>query len=82
VTAEPQAPWLFGQSPDASGKIHGATPCAVIVVEKNGRDVDAFYFYFYSYDQGGNIEMVLPPMDRLLIDTTGGKHFGDHVGDW
>lgn len=82
MTHEPQAPWLFGQPPDASGKIHDATPCVVIVVEKSERDVDAFYFYFYSYDQGANITMVLPPLDRLIIDTTGGKHFGNHVGDW
>ncbi|KAJ4865595.1 vacuolar protein sorting-associated protein 62 domain-containing protein [Trichoderma breve] len=59
--------WLYGSLPDESGRIANATPCVVILVEKSARDVDAFFFYFYSYDRG---------------DTKHGMHFGDHVGDW
>jgi len=80
VTVGPR--WIFGQEPGSLGKIHGATPCAVIVIEKNLRDFDAFYFYFYSSDQGANIEQMLPQLDRQLGDSTEGLHFGDHVGDW
>ncbi|KAK1255589.1 hypothetical protein MKX07_007848 [Trichoderma sp. CBMAI-0711] len=74
--------WLYGSSPDDSGRIANATPCVVILVEHNARNVDAFYFYFYSYDRGANITQVLEPLNRLIEDTEHGMHFGDHVGDW
>ncbi|UKZ74667.1 hypothetical protein TrVFT333_002337 [Trichoderma virens FT-333] len=74
--------WLYGSLPDESGRIANATPCAVILVEKSPRDVDAFFFYFYSYDRGANISQVLEPLNRLIEDTEHGMHFGDHVGDW
>ncbi|TFA97889.1 Putative vacuolar protein sorting-associated protein TDA6 [Trichoderma ghanense] len=74
--------WLYGSSPDDSGRIANATPCVVILVEHNARNVDAFYFYFYSYDRGANITQVLQPLNRLIEDTEHGMHFGDHVGDW
>ncbi|EGR49687.1 uncharacterized protein TRIREDRAFT_105775 [Trichoderma reesei QM6a] len=74
--------WLYGSSPDESGRIANATPCVVILVEHNARTVDAFYFYFYSYDRGANITQVLEPLNRLIEDTEHGMHFGDHVGDW
>ncbi|KJK77367.1 hypothetical protein H634G_07106 [Metarhizium anisopliae BRIP 53293] len=80
VTALPD--WLLGQLPDASGRIVNATPCVVILVEQSPRDVDAFFFYFYSYDRGANITQVLEPLNRLIEDTEHGMHFGDHVGDW
>ncbi|KHN96685.1 vacuolar protein sorting-associated protein 62 [Metarhizium album ARSEF 1941] len=80
VTALPD--WLFGEPPDASGRIVNATPCVVILVEQSPRDVDAFFFYFYSYDRGANITQVLEPLNRLIEDTEHGMHFGDHVGDW
>ncbi|KAG8416405.1 hypothetical protein J3459_007559 [Metarhizium acridum] len=80
VTALPD--WLFGQLPDESGRIVNATPCVVILVEQSPRDVDAFFFYFYSYDRGANITQVLEPLNRLIKDTEHGMHFGDHVGDW
>ncbi|KAM0251872.1 hypothetical protein ACHAQJ_007985 [Trichoderma viride] len=74
--------WLFGQNPDESGRIANATPCVVILVEQSPRDVDAFFFYFYSYDRGANITQVLEPLNRLIEDTEHGMHFGDHIGDW
>lgn len=75
-------PWLFGHVPDESGRIANATPCVVIAVERSPRDIDAFFFYFYSYDRGANITQVLEPLNRLIEDTEHGMHFGDHVGDW
>ncbi|KAK7447223.1 hypothetical protein Landi51_07098 [Colletotrichum acutatum] len=74
--------WLLGETPDESGKLHNATSCVVITVDRGSEDLDAFYFYFYSYDQGANITQVLPPMNGLIEDTEHGMHFGDHVGDW
>ncbi|KAM3519925.1 hypothetical protein MY4038_009625 [Beauveria bassiana] len=44
-------------------------------------DVDAFYFYFYSFDQGGNMTQVKEPLDSF-IGSQDGLHFGSHVGDW
>lgn len=80
ITGLPE--WLYGSLPDESGRIANATPCVVILVEKSARDVDAFFFYFYSYDRGANITQVLEPLNRLIEDTENGMHFGDHVGDW
>lgn len=74
--------WFYGHSPDEAGRIANATPCVVILVERSARDVDAFFFYFYSYDRGANITQVVEPLDRLIEDTEHGMHFGDHVGDW
>lgn len=38
--------WLFGEVPDASGRLQTATPCAVILVEseQDSSHTDAFYF--------------------------------------
>jgi hypothetical protein len=80
VTTSPS--WIFGQAPDASGRIANVTACVVILVERSGRDLDAFYFYFYSYDRGPNITQVMEPLNGLIEDTEHGMHFGDHVGDW
>ena len=74
--------WLMGETPDPSGKTLTAVPCVVIVVEQTPRQVDAFYFYFYSYDRGPNLTQVVEPLNRLVEDTENGMHFGDHVGDW
>ncbi|KAF4978212.1 hypothetical protein FZEAL_5373 [Fusarium zealandicum] len=83
---DPLAPpkWILGEAPDASGKIHNSTPCAVILVEKTKVDVDAFYFYFYSYNEGPNITQVMEPLNRLITGdaAASGMHFGNHVGDW
>ncbi|KAL6899965.1 hypothetical protein GGI43DRAFT_405934 [Trichoderma evansii] len=74
--------WLYGENPDESGRIANATACVVVLVERSPRDVDAFFFYFYSYDRGANITQVVEPLNRPIEDTEHGMHFGDHVGDW
>ncbi|KAH6962432.1 hypothetical protein BKA56DRAFT_560182 [Ilyonectria sp. MPI-CAGE-AT-0026] len=74
--------WLFGETPDESGRISNATPCVVIAVERGPRDVDVFFFYFYSYDRGANISQVLPPLNSLAGGMADGMHYGNHVGDW
>lgn len=74
--------WLFGDTPDASGKTANATACVAIIVDRNAKDSDVFYFYFYSYDRGANITQVLEPLNRLIANSGHGMHFGDHVGDW
>ncbi|KAK2033156.1 vacuolar protein sorting-associated protein 62 [Colletotrichum zoysiae] len=81
-TAHP--PWLRGTPPDPDGRVRDATPCVVILVHKNERDLDAFYFYFYSYNEGPNITQVLEPFDHIVKGpkAASGMHFGDHVGDW
>lgn len=53
VTKFPE--WLYGEEPDADGRLRNATASVVIVVERSSEDVDAFYFYFYSFDQGANM---------------------------
>jgi hypothetical protein len=77
-------PWLLGELPDESGRIHNSTPCVVILVEKTPQDVDVYYFYFYSYDRGANGSQVLEPLDSWfdLNETQRAMHYGDHVGDW
>ncbi|KAI8296074.1 putative vacuolar protein sorting-associated protein TDA6 [Colletotrichum sp. SAR 10_99] len=76
--------WLYGEAPDETGRIHNSTPCVVVIVEKNERELDAFYFYFYSFNEGPNITQVLEPLDRLVKGpkAASGMHFGDHIGDW
>ncbi|KAH7010438.1 vacuolar protein sorting-associated protein 62 [Ilyonectria destructans] len=76
--------WLFGEAPDAAGKIHNSTPSCVIVVERGPLDLDAFYFYFYSYNEGPNVTQVLEPLNHLVDNEKieAGMNFGDHVGDW
>ncbi|KAJ0363696.1 hypothetical protein COL26b_012863 [Colletotrichum chrysophilum] len=75
--------WLYGEAPDETGRIHNSTPCVVVIVEKNERELDAFYFYFYSFNEGPNITQVLEPLDRLVKGpkAASGMHFGDHIGD-
>ncbi|KAL0767044.1 hypothetical protein CaCOL14_010615 [Colletotrichum acutatum] len=76
--------WIHGATPDADGRISNATPCVVVLVEKGERDLDAFYFYFYSFNEGMNISQVLEPFNRMVKGekAQSGMHFGDHVGDW
>lgn len=77
-------PWLLGVAPDSMGQIHNATPCVVVLVEKNEVELDAFYFYFYSFNEGPNITHLLEPLNHLFNNSVvaTGIHFGDHVGDW
>ncbi|OJT10014.1 hypothetical protein TRAPUB_13503 [Trametes pubescens] len=65
VTKQPA--WITSVvgKPDASAK--SAAPATIVLVEKDGGILDAFFFYFYSFDHGGKV---------LDIE------FGDHVGDW
>lgn len=74
--------WLYGETPDASGRIGNATACVIIVIEKSPMVVDAFYWYFYSYDRGPNITQVLEPLNGIFGDHPPEYSFGDHVGDW
>lgn len=80
VTELPE--WLYGEKPDADGKLQNATASVVIVVERSPEDVDAFYFYFYSFDQGGNTTQVKEPIRSLFNGTENGLNMGNHVGDW
>lgn len=80
VTKLPE--WLYGEKPDADGKLHNATAAVVIVVERSPEDVDAFYFYFYSFDQGGNTTQVKEPIRSFFNGTQNGLNMGNHVGDW
>ncbi|KAK0748919.1 hypothetical protein B0T18DRAFT_486973 [Schizothecium vesticola] len=51
--------------------------------EKTPRDLDAFYFYFFSFNRGQNISQVSEPVNRMVrLDGKEGTAFGDHVGDW
>ncbi|KAH7378320.1 hypothetical protein BKA66DRAFT_149445 [Pyrenochaeta sp. MPI-SDFR-AT-0127] len=65
VTKSPK--WLEGVQVDANGGTGESKTGVVIVVDKGGGVVDAFYFYFYANNWGG---VVLA------------KELGDHVGDW
>ncbi|KAF2192600.1 hypothetical protein K469DRAFT_314988 [Zopfia rhizophila CBS 207.26] len=62
--------WIKGVKPDASGKTNNAVTAAVIVNDKGGGNVDAFYMYFYAYNWGGTVL----GLQQL--------QFGNHVGDW
>ena len=76
--------WLLGEAPDSTGRIHNSTACSVILVERSPSELDAFYFYFYSYNEGANITQVVEPLDNLVSGkkADSGIHFGNHVGDW
>ncbi|TKA68083.1 hypothetical protein B0A55_09318 [Friedmanniomyces simplex] len=63
--------WLYGVTPDSTGKTDGAVSCAIIVNDHGAGLVDAFYMYFYAFSMAVHY---------------GGDYFGfivgDHVGDW
>lgn len=60
-------PWLRGLSPRAEDGYVDA-PATLIVVEKPGDVVDAFWFYFYPFNLGPFV--------------MGRGPFGNHLGDW
>ncbi|KAJ9605389.1 hypothetical protein H2200_010046 [Cladophialophora chaetospira] len=78
--------WVLGETPDADGALHNSTACAAVAVEHaipgNIVVVDVFYFYFYSWNEGGDITQVVPPLNKLFPDSKPGDHFGNHLGDW
>jgi hypothetical protein len=74
--------WILGEIPDETGALRNSTACAVVMVEHSTADLDAFYFYFYSFDEGVDIIQVVPPLEKILPDAKPGEHYGNHVGDW
>ncbi|KAL2868414.1 uncharacterized protein BJX67DRAFT_380203 [Aspergillus lucknowensis] len=66
IDADPQPSWFGGAEVDENGQSEDVSSI-VVVHDRGGGEVDAFYFYFYSYNQG---------------NTVLGMEFGDHVGDW
>jgi hypothetical protein len=78
--------WVLGEVPDADGALHNSTACAVVAVEhqipRKQNVLDVFYFYFYSWNEGGDITQVVPPLDQLFPDSKPGDHYGNHLGDW
>ncbi|KAL4800525.1 hypothetical protein BDV19DRAFT_384337 [Aspergillus venezuelensis] len=66
IDANPQPDWLFGANIDDNGQASDTS--SIIVVNDHGDgEVDAFYFYYYSYNLG---------------NTVIGMEFGNHIGDW
>jgi len=59
--------YFRGVLPNAEGKTEGAVSATIIVNDRGDKTVDAFYFYFYAFDFGGNYL---------------GQDVGDHIGDW
>ena len=72
---EDRPTWLGGKAniPDLPDKRSNNTggrsdaPATLVVIEKEGGIVDAFWFFFYSYNLGNSV-----------FNT----RFGNHVGDW
>ncbi|KAI9688943.1 MAG: hypothetical protein M1822_000680 [Bathelium mastoideum] len=58
--------WLNGVAP-TNNVTEGVKSCAVVVNDHGSGLVDAFYFYFYAFNYGGDYF---------------GFILGDHVGDW
>lgn len=82
ITTTTAPTWVLGEIPNSKGELQNSTACAVVIVEHNPMDVDAFYFYFYSFNEGADIGQVVPPLEKLLPDAQLGDHYGNHVGDW
>ncbi|KAF7196890.1 putative vacuolar protein sorting-associated protein TDA6 [Pseudocercospora fuligena] len=67
-TTNPRPQYLYGVKPDSNGKTNNAISSAIITVDKGNNTLDAFYFYFYAFDYGG---------DYIAVG-----NIGNHVGDW
>lgn len=59
--------YFRGVRPNDDGKTENAVSAAIVVNDHGDKTVDAFYFYFYAFDFGGN-----------YFD----QDVGDHIGDW
>jgi len=68
-TTSPRPQYLYGVTPNSSGKTENAISSTIITVDHGNGAVDAFYMYFYAFDYGGNY------LDKKL-------NIGNHVGDW
>lgn len=64
-TTGPQ--WIRGNLPDSNGNAGDTFSCAIVVRDRGGGAVDAFYFYFFGYNRGNTVLF---------------NELGDHVGDW
>ena len=53
VTKQPAWITNVAGKPDANGL--SAAPATIVLVNKPGDILDAFFFYFYSYDHGGKV---------------------------
>lgn len=69
VNAQPA--WITNAAgqPDASGK--STAPGTIVLVEKDGGVLDAFFFYFYSFDHGGTVSSLSPSHTAYWIFTVG-----------
>lgn len=64
-TTGPQ--WIKGIVPGSDGSAGDTFSCAIVVHDRGGGAVDAFYFYFFGYNRGNTVLF---------------NELGDHVGDW
>jgi hypothetical protein len=48
IEASPEPAWFRGIKPDSEGRTVNGTASAIIVVHRDDKTVDAFYFYFYA----------------------------------
>ncbi|KAJ5210807.1 hypothetical protein N7491_010617 [Penicillium cf. griseofulvum] len=67
IEADPEPAWFRGIKPDSDGRTVDGTASIIIIVDRGNGTVDAFYFYFYAFNKGGQVL---------------GMEFGDHIGDW
>lgn len=59
--------WIKGTIPGPDGRAGGTVSSAIVVHDRGGGQVDAFYFYFFAYNRG---------------NTVLSQELGSHVGDW
>ncbi|KXG46120.1 Vacuolar protein sorting-associated protein 62 [Penicillium griseofulvum] len=67
IEADPEPAWFRGIKPDTDGRTVDGTASIIVMADRGNGTVDAFYFYFYAFNKGGQVL---------------GMEFGDHIGDW
>ncbi|CAK3781545.1 Hypothetical predicted protein [Lecanosticta acicola] len=73
-TTNPRPQYLSGVRPDANGKTENAVSSVIITTaHPENQTLDAFYFYFYAFDYGGDYPSIGDPFIGNI---------GNHVGDW